>query len=390
MQDEDPVLSVLASFAMGGDSQHNDSQDEEDHLFFDQADWGIDLDDEPSGLSMDSTTGLRGSRSSSMNNEDLRNLSAFPLSPRLALSGYVPMKYSTGVVLQSVPNDTETSIFANAVEDETSGEKKAGISGDKKKNLKRKRQESTSSVANSDVRLQRNRESAKQYRLRKKQEIAALESTRDNLENQNEHLRKEIAAAQALQQMVNVQNNEEFEKRMHKLKELVSNNATDEDILQQLYRLRIDYHARSARLNYHLKKIQKLMQPLPIEEVCVSCSYGSTNPGSQALIRSLRKTLRVDSQATEMLARFRVKTLELHERRKRTQELCVAAGKIAIEELKQMDEFFVNLPSTLYTPRQAARFMQFIHENKALGIVINSNIEKLIPSPNDLPQKVSE
>ena len=68
----------------------------------------------------------------------------------------------------------------------------------------------------------------------------------------------------------------------------------------------------------------------------------------------------------------------------------MAAGSIAIEELKQMDEFFVNLPSTLYTPRQAARFMRFIHENKALGIVINSNIKKLIPLPTDLRKRVSD
>jgi hypothetical protein len=82
------------------------------------------------------------------------------------------------------------------------------------------------------------------------------------------------------------------------------------------------------------------------------------------------------------LTKFRAKFLELHQRRQKTQELCVAAGSIAIEELQQMDEFFVNLPNTLYTPKQAARFMRFIHENKALGIVINSNIEKLIPLPH--------
>ena len=75
-----------------------------------------------------------------------------------------------------------------------------------------------------------------------------------------EALRKQIASAQAQRQMVNVQNNEEFESRMNKLIELVDMDASDEDILQQLYRLRIDYHARSARLNYHLEKIQKLRE----------------------------------------------------------------------------------------------------------------------------------
>ena len=89
------------------------------------------------------------------------------------------------------------------------------------------------------------------------------------------------------------------------------------------------------------------------------------------------------------LKKFRAKFLELHQRRKKTQQLCVAAGSIAIEELKQMDEFFVNLPNTLYTPKQAARFMRFIHENKALGIVINSNIEKLIPLPHQQRSEAS-
>ena len=263
----------------------------------------------------------------------------------------------------------------------------------KKTKRKRKRAPSSSDKANGDkrgldIRLQRNRESAKQYRMRKKAEISFLESNLARLEEQNEALRKQIASAQAQRQMVNVQNNEEFDSRMQKLIDLVDKNVSDEEILQQLYRLRIDYHARSARLNYHLEKIQKLMQPLPIEEVCVSCSYGSTNPASHALIRVLRKTLGVNDEVTQKILRYRARTLELHERRKRTQQLCVAAVSIAIEELKQMAEFFVNLPNTLYTPRQAARFMRFIHENKALGIVINNNIEKLIPRPNDLPKRV--
>ena len=160
--------------------------------------------------------------------------------------------------------------------------------------------------------------------------------------------------------------------------------ASDDEILQQLYRLRIDYHARSARLNYHLEKIQKLMQPLPVEEVCVSCCYGSTNPSAYALLQTLESALGIGQEKMKRLKKFRAKFLELHQRRKKTQQLCVAAGSIAIEELKQMDEFFVNLPNTLYTPKQAARFMQFIHENKALGIVINSNIEKLIPLPHNM------
>ena len=188
--------------------------------------------------------------------------------------------------------------------------------------------------------------------------------------------------------MVNVQNLEEFSKRMDELSDLVEKDASDEDILQQLYRLRIDYHARSARLNYHLEKIEKLMQPLPIEEVCVSCCYGSTDPSAHTLLQTLVGALGVDNEKMKRLKKFRAKFLELHQRRKKTQKLCVAAGSIAIEELKQMDEFFVNLPNTLYTPKQAARFMKFIHENKALGIVIHSNIEKLIPPPHNMKKRL--
>ena len=83
-----------------------------------------------------------------------------------------------------------------------------------------------------------------------------LESSLAHLEEQNEAFRKQIALAQAQRQMVNVQNNEEFESRMDKLIELVDKNASDEDILQQLYRLRIDYHARSARLNSTWKRFR--------------------------------------------------------------------------------------------------------------------------------------
>tara|TARA_B100000780_G_scaffold243175_1_gene186300 strand:- start:655 stop:981 length:327 start_codon:yes stop_codon:yes gene_type:complete len=95
---------------------------------------------------------------------------------------------------------------------------------------------------------------------------------------------------------------------------LVDRNASDEDILQQLYRLRIDYHARSARLNYHLEKIQKLMQPLPIEEVCVSCCYGSTNPSAYTLLQTLVSALGIDDEKMKRLKKFRAKFLELHQR----------------------------------------------------------------------------
>jgi hypothetical protein len=144
---------------------------------------------------------------------------------------------------------------------------------------------------NVDVRLKRNRESAKQYRIRKKAEVESLAETLAKLEQRNEDLRKQVAEAQAQRQMVNVQNIEEFNKRMDELGKLVDKNVSDEEILQQLYRLRIDYHARSARLNYHLEKIQKLMQPLPIEEVVVSCCYGSTNPSAYTLLQTLVSSL---------------------------------------------------------------------------------------------------
>tara|TARA_B110000091_G_scaffold69630_1_gene76639 strand:- start:197 stop:1138 length:942 start_codon:yes stop_codon:yes gene_type:complete len=147
-----------------------------------------------------------------------------------------------------------------------------------------------------DVRLKRNRESAKQYRLRKKAEVGLLTETLATLEKRNEDLKKQVADAQAQRQMVNVQNIEEFNKRMDELGELVDSNATDEALLHQLYRLRIDYHARSARLNYHLEKIQKLMQPLPIEEVCVSCCYGSTNPSAYTLLQTLVSAIGVDDE----------------------------------------------------------------------------------------------
>ena len=116
----------------------------------------------------------------------------------------------------------------------------------KKTKRKRKRAPSSSDKANGDkrgldIRLQRNRESAKQYRMRKKAEISFLESNLARLEEQNEALRKQIASAQAQRQMVNVQNNEEFDSRMQKLIDLVNKNVSDEEILQQLYRLRIDY-----------------------------------------------------------------------------------------------------------------------------------------------------
>jgi hypothetical protein len=432
--DDEPILRVLASIAMGGDDELDDMGANTNGLveFGSMMDWGIDL-------GMDSGVGLPGlgldtearSRTSSTTiGQFSSNMfpppppplappssgagQSAPASPRFSLS-ILPNHLSSlaaesvppvrlhvgGGVAAAVAGASEAAVARSSSSksspsSNSSTNKPKSKSSAKKKNLKRKRATSSSTSAEEegsddgkvDIRLQRNRESAKQYRIRKKAEISMLESSLAHLEEQNEAFRKQIALAQAQRQMVNVQNNEEFESRMDKLIELVDKNASDEDILQQLYRLRIDYHARSARLNYHLEKIQKLMQPLPIEEVCVSCSYGSTNPASHALIRLLRKTLGVNDETTKQILRYRAKTLELHERRKRTQQLCVAAGSIAIEELKQMDEFFVNLPNTLYTPRQAARFMRFIHENKALGIVINSNIEKLIPRPNDLPTMI--
>tara|TARA_B100000795_G_scaffold265255_1_gene246833 strand:- start:563 stop:1285 length:723 start_codon:yes stop_codon:yes gene_type:complete len=65
-----------------------------------------------------------------------------------------------------------------------------------------------------DIRLKRNRESAKQYRIRKKAEVGVLQDTLTTLEQRNEQLRRQVAQAQAQRQMVNVQNIEEFNKRM--------------------------------------------------------------------------------------------------------------------------------------------------------------------------------
>ena len=120
---------------------------------------------------------------------------------------------------------------------------------------------------------------------------------------------------------------------------------------------------------------------MKIEQAVMSCCYLSQSKTSNQILQTVIDEIGANMDQINQLPRYRDKLLKLHKKRKRTEKLFSAAGAIAMNELRDLDEFFINLPSTLYRPRQAAKFIQFIHGNPALTIVLNNNFEKLLPHP---------
>ena len=124
---------------------------------------------------------------------------------------------------------------------------------------------------------------------------------------------------------------------------------------------------------------------MKIEQAVMSCCYVSQSEKSKDILQIVIDEVEADHEQLRLLLRYRDKLLNCtsdgfarsgYSRR----------GRHRNERAAGEDEFFINLPNSLYRPRQAAKFIQFIHGNPALTIVLNNNFEKLPPHPRKRQQ----
>lgn len=117
--------------------------------------------------------------------------------------------------------------------------------------------------------LERNRESARECRRRKREHILGVEERCRQLERENMELRGQLKAGKEAMR----QEEQEKNRVCEELEQMIQRGASEKELAEKIDNFKEQYsdygHGRRSALNYHLHQIERLLLPTQVTKMCI-------------------------------------------------------------------------------------------------------------------------
>ncbi|KAG7385746.1 hypothetical protein PHYPSEUDO_001099 [Phytophthora pseudosyringae] len=236
--------------------------------------------------------------------------------------------------------------------------------------------------ANSDMsnlqrklKLERNRESARECRRRKREHILGVEERCRQLERENMELRGQLKAGkEAIRQ-------EEKEKNRvcEELEQMIQRGASEKELAEKIDNFKEQYsdygHGRRSALSYHLHQIERLLLPTQVTKMCIWAlrqddSFWQDEEDETSLPVILAKELGLSEDQKKKIQQQRGSISLICENLKSALGL-LAELKTEVTNKNSTLDMEMDKLQNILTPTQRAKFIVWVTNNQACMHLLN-------------------
>ncbi|KAL8007427.1 putative cAMP response element binding (CREB) protein [Plasmopara halstedii] len=225
------------------------------------------------------------------------------------------------------------------------------------------------------LKLERNRESARECRRRKREHILGVEERCRQLERENMELRGQLKAGkEAIRQ-------EEKEKNRvcEELEKMIKCGASEKELAEKIDNFKEQYsdygHGRRSALSYHLHQIERLLLPTQVTKMCIWAlrqddSFWQEEEDETSLPVILAKELGLSEDQKKKIQQQRGSISLICENLKSALELLAELKTEVTNKNSTLDTEMEKLQNIL-TPTQRAKFIVWVTNNQACMHLLN-------------------
>lgn len=145
----------------------------------------------------------------------------------------------------------------------------SGLSTPKAERASSSGSDDTLSTLQRKQKLERNRESARECRRRKREHILGVEERCRQLERENMELRGQLKAGKEAMKLEEKEKNRVCEE----LEQMIQRGASEKELAEKIDNFKEQYsdygHGRRSALSYHLHQIERLLLPTQVTKMCI-------------------------------------------------------------------------------------------------------------------------
>ncbi|CAI5712546.1 unnamed protein product [Peronospora destructor] len=225
------------------------------------------------------------------------------------------------------------------------------------------------------LKLERNRESARECRRRKREHILGVEERCRQLERENMELRGQLKAGkEAIRQ-------EEKEKNRvcEELEQMIQCGASEKELAEKIENFKEKYsdygHGRRSALSYHLHQIERLLLPTQVTKMCIWAlrqddSFWQDEEDETSLPVILAKELGLSEEQKKKIQQQRGSISLICENLKSALGLLGELKTEVTNKNSTLDMEMDKLQNIL-TPTQRAKFIVWVTNNQACMHLLN-------------------
>lgn len=225
------------------------------------------------------------------------------------------------------------------------------------------------------LKLERNRESARECRRRKREHILGVEERCRQLERENMELRGQLKAGkEAIRQ-------EEKEKNRvcEELEKMIQRGASEKELAEKIDNFKEQYsdygHGRRSALSYHLHQIERLLLPTQVTKMCIWAlrqddSFWQDEEDETSLPVILAKELGLSEDQKKKIQQQRGSISLICENLKSALGL-LAELKTEVTNKNSTLDLEMDKLQNILTPTQRAKFIVWVTNNQACMHLLN-------------------
>ncbi|TMW60324.1 hypothetical protein Poli38472_000366 [Pythium oligandrum] len=225
------------------------------------------------------------------------------------------------------------------------------------------------------LKLERNRESARECRRRKREHILGVEERCRQLERENMELRGQLKAGkEAMKQ-------EEREKNRvcEELEQMIQRGASEKELAEKIDNFKEQYsdygHGRRSALDYHLHQIERLLLPTQVTKMCIWAlrqddSFWHDDEDDTSLPAILARELGLSEEQKKKIQQQRAPFLAICDNLKTALGLLNELKTQVASKNTTLDMEMDKLQNIL-TPTQRAKFIVWVTNNQACMHLLN-------------------
>ncbi|POM73286.1 Hypothetical protein PHPALM_9881 [Phytophthora palmivora] len=225
------------------------------------------------------------------------------------------------------------------------------------------------------LKLERNRESARECRRRKREHILGVEERCRQLERENMELRGQLKAGkEAIRQ-------EEKEKNRvcEELEKMIQRGASEKELAEKIDNFKEQYsdygHGRRSALSYHLHQIERLLLPTQVTKMCIWAlrqddSFWQDEEDETSLPVILAKELGLTEDQKKKIQQQRGSISLICENLKSALGL-LAELKTEVTNKNSTLDMEMDKLQNILTPTQRAKFIVWVTNNQACMHLLN-------------------
>ncbi|GAB9463028.1 hypothetical protein Gpo141_00000504 [Globisporangium polare] len=223
--------------------------------------------------------------------------------------------------------------------------------------------------------LERNRESARECRRRKREHILGVEERCRQLERENMELRGQLKAGKEAMK----QEEKEKNRVCEELEQMIQRGASEKELAEKIDNFKEQYsdygHGRRSALSYHLHQIERLLLPTQVTKMCIWAlrqddSFWQDEEDETSLPVILAKELGLTEEQKKKIQQQRGSISLICQNLKNALSLLDELKTEVIQKNTTLDMEMDKLQNIL-TPTQRAKFIVWVTNNQACMHLLN-------------------